>query len=175
MRAVQPRLAAALGLIVGVIGCGRPAVPPPPATGPAVDPALLARAEQGDLPAMVELAERYRIDAASRDQARAIAWYTQAAVKGHGGAMLMLARFYRTGDGLRRDPVQARQWLEKAAAVGQPLALYHLGEMQRLGEGTPVNRGEAARYYRAAIQAPGARESTIKLASERLAELGLQP
>lgn len=173
--AVRPVIAAvAVGALAAAIGCGSGAAPTIPDTRPAPNPDLTARAEGGDPRAMVELAELYRIDPAYQDQAKAIAWYTQAAVKGHSGAMLALGRMYRVGDGLHIDPAQARQWLQKAAA-DQPLALYHLGEMQRLGEGAPANRDEAAKLYRAAIQARNVRPSTVKLATERLQEMGVEP
>jgi TPR repeat protein len=70
-----------------------------------------------------------------RDDSAAVAWFRQAADRGHGDAQFMLGLAALRGSGTAEDPAAARTWFEKAAAQGLAGAEYHLGLMNAAGLG----------------------------------------
>lgn len=54
----------------------------------------------------------------AKDIDKAVAWYRQAALKGHAEAQYELGRRYAGGDGVIRHPAAAESWLKKSAAQG---------------------------------------------------------
>lgn len=85
-------------------------------TGQEMTGKLTAKAEKGDVEAMVELAEAY-CGAKNVDQDDQICgmWMKRAAEKGHVRAQYMLGRMYELGLGMRADPIQAYKWYSVSA------------------------------------------------------------
>ena len=120
---------------------------------------LMRAAEQGHLPAAMELA-RQPSSAEDRRQ-----WLTVAAEGGLAEAQFELYRLLlRSPD--NRDPVSAGTWLERAAKGGHPIAQYELGKLYAAGSETyNIDRDPAkARdlWERASVQGHG--QATNELA-----------
>ena len=83
-------------------------------------PRLKKLAADGDAEAQYQLALRYETgNGEPRDGARAVQWYTRAALQGHRKAMLALAHIYREGtDGVPADAATARTWAQRAQESG---------------------------------------------------------
>jgi hypothetical protein len=121
---------------------------------PAIDPALLAKANAGDAAAQqVLVGDSY---AAGNGQARsssqlaedlqqAAEWYRKAADKNDIAGELRLAALYRDGRGVPRDMAQAADWYRKAAEQGDATAQATLGVLYSMGQGVPHDYVEA--YY----------------------------
>ncbi len=92
-------------------------------TGQEATRELTAKAEKGDVEAMVELAETY-CGAKNVEQDDQICgmWMKRAAENGHVRAQYMLGRMYEMGLGMRADPVQAYKWYSVSAPN------YHMSE-----------------------------------------------
>lgn len=111
---------------------------------PAIDPAVLAKANAGDAAAQVQAGESC---AAGRDYQQAVAWYTKAANQGSITAEIHLAVLYRDGGGklFARDMTQAAEWYRKAADQGDAGAQGTLGMLYTLGQG--VSQSDVEAYY----------------------------
>jgi len=119
-----------------------------------IDPALLAKANAGDVAAQVLVGERYAANASELQNAAlageaykaAAEWYRKAADKGDISGEMHLAALYRDGGkGFPRDMAQAAAWYLKAAEQGDVGAQATLGLLYSLGQGVPQNYVEA--YY----------------------------
>jgi len=95
-------LAIALLAIASLSGCE---------TGEETVSKLVAKAEKGDVDAMVKIAEIYcgGLNIEQDDQVCGI-WMRRAAEGGHMRAQFMLGGMYEMGIGMRTDPVQAYRW-----------------------------------------------------------------
>jgi TPR repeat protein len=123
------------------------------AQSPAIDPALLAKADAGDAAAQVQLGDKSRTagDAVTHDlqlsaeyYKQAIAWYRKAAEQGSiPGEMHLAALFRDGGKGFPRDMEQAAAWYRKAAEQGDVTAQATLGVLYSIGQGVPHNDVEA--------------------------------
>jgi len=83
-------------------------------------PGLKDLAEDGDLEAEYQLAQRYErgIGGFKKDAATALDWYRRAAAGGHLMAMRALAQIYAEGlDGVERNPNAAAEWAARAKAA----------------------------------------------------------
>ena len=119
----------------------------------AIDPALLAKANSGDLAAQVKAGEAYSHAAATiddRDEAAADwkqveAWYRKAAEKGDISGELHLAALYRDGGGktIPRNMEQAVAWYRKAAEQNDTGAQGTLGVLYSMGQGVAKDDVEA--------------------------------
>jgi hypothetical protein len=111
---------------------------------PAIDPAVLAKANAGDAAAEVQAGDGC---SAAHDYEQAVEWYTKAANQGNITAELDLASLYRDGRGklFARDAEQAAEWYRKAAEQGDPRAQGALGMLYTLGQGVP--RSDVEAYY----------------------------
>jgi len=130
----------------------------------AVDPALLAKASAGDVPAEVQAADAYAAGKGTpreprqlaADYKQAAAWYQKAAEQGNIPAQIHLADLYRDGRGVTRDMAQAVTWYRKAADQGDAGAQGTLGLLYSVGMGIPRDDVEA--YYwlslAAAVKSP---------------------
>jgi TPR repeat protein len=128
---------------------------PASAQAPAIDPALLAKANAGDAPAQVQLGDNSRAagDAVPHNPMQsaeyykqAIAWYRKAADRGSIAGQMHLAALYRDGGkGFPRDMAQAVEWYRKAAEQGDVTAQATLGVLYSIGQGVPRDDVEA--YY----------------------------
>jgi hypothetical protein len=122
---------------------------------PAIDPALLAKANAGDAAALVQLGDNARAagDAVPHNPMQsaeyykqAIAWYSKAADQGSIAGQMHLAALYRDGGkGFPRDMAQAVEWYRKAAEQGDVTAQATLGVLYSIGQGVPRDDVEA--YY----------------------------
>lgn len=118
-------------------------VAPAVAQNSGIDPALLARANGGDVASQVLVGEAY---GGLKDLTSAAAWYRKAAEQGSIAGQLHLAALYRDGGkGFPRDMAQAAEWYRKAAEQGDAGAQGTLGVLYSMGQGVPHSDVEA--YY----------------------------
>lgn len=98
---IAPLAIAALA-VVGLSGCE---------TGEETVAKLVAKAEKGDVEAMIKIAEIYcgGVNIEQDDQVCGV-WMRRAAESGHMRAQYMLGGMYEQGLGMRADPVQAYRW-----------------------------------------------------------------
>jgi uncharacterized protein len=111
-----------------------------------LDPALVAKANDGDAAAQVQVGEAYAAGkGVERDPQQAVGWYRKAADQGNVIAELHLAVLYRDGAGksFPRDVGQAAAWYRKAADQGDSGAQGTLGMLYTLGQGVPKSDVEA--------------------------------
>jgi TPR repeat protein len=119
---------------------------------PAIDPALLAKANAGDAAAQVQVGEQFAANAAALHNATqageayklATEWYRKATEQGFIPGELHLAALYRDGGkGFPRDMIQVAEWYRKAAEQGDVTAQASLGVLYSIGQGVPHNDIEA--------------------------------
>ena len=85
-------------------------------------PGLKKLADDGDLEAEYQLAQRYErgVGGFRKDATSALDWYRRAAAGGHLMAMRTLAQIYSDGlDGVERDPGAAAEWTARAKAAAR--------------------------------------------------------
>lgn len=109
-------------------------------------------AEQGELPAQLELAKLYENNLAGGDNPReeSAKWYEKAAEQGDAGAQYKIGLFFYNGTGVEKDFSQAAKWYRLAAAQGHGEGLEGLGILYRDGEGVPANPTTAYKLFRLA-------------------------
>jgi uncharacterized protein len=148
----------ALFVVACVLGLGcQQAVP----QAPAIDPALLARANTGDPAAEVSVGELYAKAAGSMPDSgdaaeswnKAVEWYIKAAAQSFIPAEIRLAESYAYGRGVPRDKVQAAQWYRKAADQGDAGAQGTLAMLYTMGQGVPQDDAEAYFWFDLAASA----------------------
>ncbi len=120
-----------------------------------IDPALLAKANNGDAAAQVAVGEQYAHAAASEhdkaqmagDYQQELAWYRKAADQNNISGEMHLAVLYRDGGGntIPRDMEQAASWYRRAADQGDPTAQGTLAVLYSMGQGVP--RSDADAYF----------------------------
>lgn len=138
-------LAAALGIIATAAM----------AQGPAIDPALLAKANAGDAAAQVLVGEKYAQaagasqdrDEAADDWKQAFGWYQKAAEKGDVSGEIHLAEAYSYGRGVAHDMAKAAECYRKAAEQGDTEAQGRLAMLYTLGQGVPQNDADAYFWF----------------------------
>ncbi|MGA3081513.1 MAG: tetratricopeptide repeat protein [Terracidiphilus sp.] len=109
-----------------------------------VDPALLAKAQAGDVTAQTKLGYAFNLgQGAPQDYAQAFAWYRKAADQGDAKAQLDLGILYYHGQGVTQDYTQAAIWYRKAADQGDADAQYSLCYLYYLGQGVPQDEAQA--------------------------------
>ena len=103
---------------------------------------LTAKAEQGDVDAMVEVGEMYCSGTTiEQDDQICGMWMKRAAENGHVRAQYMLGRMYELGLGMRADPVQAYKWYTLSGNPGYRMS--QTGAKNMLEIMTPQQRVEA--------------------------------
>ncbi|MGD0859799.1 MAG: tetratricopeptide repeat protein [Terracidiphilus sp.] len=125
----------------------------PGAQTPAIDAALLAKANAGDAASQVQVGDGYaagrgllrNVKQVAEDYRQAAGWYRKAAEQGSIAGELRLAALYRDGKGVVRDMAQAAEWYRKAAEQGDVGAQATLGVLYSMGQGVPHSDVEA--YY----------------------------
>jgi len=103
-------------------------------------------AEQGDVRAMIEVAEE-ELDNDNSDSER---WFRKAADLGDATAMLNLGAMYQLGNHVKEDLEKAVYWYRIAAEKGNPSAMYNLGRMYERGHGVPKDLAKAKELYQKA-------------------------
>ena len=89
-----------------------------------------ARAEAGDADGMVNYGcALFYGWGVEKDMAKAVEWYTKAAVQGDAYAQLCLGMQYANGEGVEKDMAKAAEWLGKASLQGNGRAVNILGEI----------------------------------------------
>ncbi|MBI3884611.1 MAG: sel1 repeat family protein [Opitutae bacterium] len=111
---------------------------------------LQAKADGGDVPAIVALAEHYRDEVGGEEEA--LRWYRLAAAKGHAGAQLEFGLLLRDGRGTTADPEEAFSWLLKSAGQGERYAMTLVAGSYVEGEMVKKNLVQALRWYRSAAE-----------------------
>lgn len=111
-------------------------------------PSLNARAEQGDVGAMIELAKAYEAGRETPvNDSKAVEWYQKAADHGNAEAQNTIGVKYRMGEGVPKDPATAAQWYEKSARNGYPDAMFNLGAAYYNGDGVAIDDARSLAWF----------------------------
>lgn len=138
-----------------------------------VDPALLARATEGDSSSQVKVADAYAAGTGAPRDSRQLAadlkqaatWYRKAADQNNMTAEIHLADLYRDGRGVARDMAEAAAWYRKAADQGDAGAQGTLGLLYSVGMG--VARDDLEAYYWLSLAADVQGPNQAKYAANR--------
>jgi TPR repeat protein len=96
---------------------------------------LLERAIDGDVEAMVEVADAYSEgNGVEQDEERAFSWMHKAAELGDSYAQTSMGVYYCIGEVVEQDFSVAKEWYEKAAAGGNHSAMINLSFMYKDGD-----------------------------------------
>lgn len=141
------------------LALGTSVAPALPASAPAEQRELEAKAREGDVEAQMGLAEALTSQTPTNPQdiRRAVYWYGQAAAKGDADACWTLAELFRGDLGIPEDMEQAAAWYTKAAQLGHAEAAFDLGLLYTEGDGVERHTGLAARWFELAADAGIAR------------------
>ena len=85
-----------------------------------------------------------------RNSARAIAYFQQAAAKGHAKSLCNLGVLREKGVGVPRSDAVAAEYYKRAAAAGSSKAAFNLAVLLQQGRGIAQNEARAAEYFRVA-------------------------
>ena len=88
----------------------------------------------------------------NREYAKAVEWFTKAAVEGDARAQGILGYCYGEGLGVTRDDVKAVEWLTKAAEQGDASSQTNLGRMYESGRGVSQSYEKALQWYTMAAE-----------------------
>ncbi|KAF9974421.1 copper transport protein ctr1 [Actinomortierella ambigua] len=111
--------------------------------------ALLARANEDDVEALVELASIYENGSGvKQDDSMAFKWYLRAAELRSPLAQAKTGDNFYHGRGTPKDFVPAAYWMRQAADQGNANAQNNLGGMYRDGQGLAQNYTEALLWFR---------------------------
>jgi TPR repeat protein len=122
-----------------------------PAAG--LDPALIAKANEGNADAEFRIGVQYELGArVKKDPKQAAEWYLKAAEKGDVRAQHSLGVLYEFGNGVPADHAAAVQWYRKAAEKGFAPAQFSLGLCYVHGTGVPLDYRQAVAWYESAAQ-----------------------
>lgn len=107
------------------------------------------------------------------DLKRAVSWYKNAAELGHPEAMYNLGISYVQGVGVAADTKRGIDYLERAADGGISQAAYNIGILHESNFIGPINKTEAARWYKRAADMGNteARDAYTRLASAKRSNL----
>jgi serine/threonine protein kinase/TPR repeat protein len=100
----------------------------------------------------IKLFREYKTDGDPAQLKDALRWHTQAAERGHSGALERIGYMLGSGRGTARKPNEAFYYLQKAARGGRSEAQYALGMCYLLGEGYAANPEAAACWLREAAR-----------------------
>jgi Trypsin-like peptidase domain/Sel1 repeat len=81
----------------------------------------------------------------------ALAWFRQAADKGHSDAMNKIGIMYANGQGVEADYALAMGWFRQAADMGNTYAMGNIGELYAKGEGVGKDCGAARQWLAKAV------------------------
>lgn len=125
---------------------------------------LSLAAEQGYVPALLLLAECYRLGRGTGQSPRkCYEACLRAAKKGDASAQYAAAMCYYEGYGTSKHFPRAMSWLEKAAARNHVPSVKRLAFMYLHGQGTDPNATQALRLYQRAGELPGVQDPEIDL------------
>lgn len=110
---------------------------------------FITLAEGGHSGAQFELGRCYEYGkGTSKNAAKAVEWYTKAAVQGHAEAQYYLGYCYAYGEGISKNEAKALEWYKKSAVQGNASAQNNLGYCYQFGKGTSKDDSEAIVWYR---------------------------
>lgn len=108
---------------------------------------LVAKAQQGDAAAQLELAGIYsKGEGVTKDTAEAVKWLTKAAEQGNGEAQMKLGGMFIGGRGVLKNSTEAAKWFTMSAMQGNAAAQCQLGRMHLTGAGVPKDDVEAYKW-----------------------------
>lgn len=118
-----------------------------------IDPAVLAKANNGDAAAQVAVGEAYaKLAGAAQDSDEAAGnwnksaeWYIKAAARSYVPGEIHLAECYTYGHGVARDKTKAAEWYRKAAEQGDAGAQGTLAMLYTMGQG--VSQDDVEAYF----------------------------
>jgi TPR repeat protein len=114
---------------------------------------LLDAARHGDVEAMFDLGQAYRLgEQVPQDYQQALIWLRQAAQQGHPEAQNDLGSMHLNGIGTPADAVEATLWYKLAARQGQPEAQFNLALRYLHGSGAPLNVETAVHWLCQAVE-----------------------
>lgn len=114
---------------------------------------LIDKAYQGDVDAMVNVAECYNHGwYVEKDDVKANKYYKMAAEKGHAEAAFMLGLGYLSGVGAKEDMCQAVKWVRYAADKGVANAQYIIGMLHSDDEAREYLKGNKRYYFEQAAK-----------------------
>jgi TPR repeat protein len=127
--------------------------------------ALKKAAEEGDVQAQYDLAERYDSgNGIEYNSQKAVEWWKKAAENGHQEAKYTLGRSYQYGwNGIKKDPKRAFEIYKELAELGNKKGQYRLGKCYQKHIGCEKNYELAVKWYRQSA------EQGYKVAQFRLA------
>ena len=109
---------------------------------------LLKAADKGNPNSQFLLGEWFRIHNRQLKYSKeAFVWYSKAAKKNHGDAMLKLAECYENGFGVPIDNIEAIKWYKKAAKSGNKIACIKLAESYLHGNLVNKDTLEAIKWF----------------------------
>lgn len=110
--------------------------------------AVEQRAEQGNAEAQLNLGNMYRNgQGVTKDYAKALKWYSLAAIQGNANAKNSLGFMYYQGYGVPQVYEEAFKWFRRAAEQGFAEAQFNLGYMYQKGIGIPQDYIIAHMWY----------------------------
>lgn len=125
---------------------------------------LVFAAEQGYLPALLQLADCYLLGRGTEANPRkCYETLIRAAKKGNQEAQHMVAMCYCEGYGTSKHFPRAISWLEKAAAQNYLPSIKRLASMYFQGQGADPNVARALELYRRAAKLAGGEDPEIEL------------
>ncbi len=111
-------------------------------------PALLARAEKGEVLAQADVAEMYHDGiGAKRNYAESFKWMGRAAKSGNMAAIFFLAEAHEKGEGTPRNLAKAVELYRQSAQKGWGPAQLALGECYAQGKGVKRDYIQAYKWY----------------------------
>jgi uncharacterized protein len=137
-----------------------PPAPKPPVAQKDVDSSLTAKAEGGDVAAMLQVGRAYFTgDGAPVDVEKAHAWLVRAADKGSFEAQVVLGTAHMTGTKFAKDDTLAAKYLQLAAEQinldasedrARAIAQYYLASLYEQGRGVEKSHENAIQYLKLA-------------------------
>lgn len=115
---------------------------------------LREKGEEGSVMEQTVLGDCYmRGFGVSKDDSKAVEWFSRAACLGYASAQSKLAHCYRYGEGVKESIEKALEWSEKAAVQGDITAQTRMGILCEKGANGKPDFKEAVKWYRrAAVQ-----------------------
>jgi TPR repeat protein len=167
-------LATALVLLTPFTFLGYHTLSSKPRTAPqATEDALTVlrrKANQGDVPAQLELGRRHaESDGMLTNTTEATRWYAQAAQAGDREGQFRYGQALLKGAGVVQDYQTALDWLKRAAEQNHGKAQQILGQMYSDGRGTPVDKVSA--YVWLSLATAQGQEDAARLRDQVLMQL----
>ncbi len=134
---------------------------------------LVAKAESGDIEAMVMVADCYnRGFHTAQNDSKAQAYYKMAADKGHAVAAFMVSLGYLNGTGVRKSKSDAVKYMQFAADHGVANAQFVLGTLYKSGEVGLFFKDQKAVHYLEMASKQGHAKAQISLGDMNITNSG---